>query len=405
MLDPSDSRVPSTHRRPGHAGEAAHIVNPNVPGDTLVLEPTDDNRLRITVDTNPPGVVPQNGWITDYPPSLIEEIYGTKGRYVCNEICREENPATVEQRIRNDVLSYLRPEELAGKRVLDFGCGCGASTMVLARLLPRDCEIIGIELQEDLLKIARLRARHFGHENVSFFRSPSGSELPERIGTFHCVIFSAVFEHLFSNERETLLPRIWRHLEPGGTLFLNQTPHRYSPFEAHTTRLPLINYLPDKATRFIATRFSKRISKDMDWETLLRKGIRGGTAREVIGILQCAGGSPALIAPAEHIGDRIDLWHRGLSGRHAWLKRTIWAALKFLKLVTRIEMAPVLALAIHKPRHGGVNQGFQERGNSAAQAARSGGPGGAGFDQVDGMAETRKRALATDQRQSDVDRR
>ncbi|HET6630841.1 MAG TPA: methyltransferase domain-containing protein [Woeseiaceae bacterium] len=283
---------------------------------------------------------------------MIKQIYGVKGRYVCNEICRDEDPTTVEQRIRNDLLSYLSPEELAGKRVLDFGCGCGASTMVLARLLPRDCEIIGIELQEQFLKIARLRARHFGHKNVRFLRSPCGSRLPEEIGAFHCVIFSAVFEHLFSKERNSLVPRIWFHLEPGGTLFINQTPHRYSPFEAHTTGLPLINYLPDKATHFVATRFSKRIPIDDTWETLLRKGIRGGTANEVLEILRRAGGSPALLAPAEPVGDRIDLWYRGLSPRYAWLKRSIWAALKISKLVTRIEMAPVLALAIRKGTRG-----------------------------------------------------
>lgn len=355
MFGTSDSRVPLAHRRRLRESEAARTIKSHDSGEILRLEPTHDHRLRITVDAKPARFVPRNGWITAYPADLVREIYRVKRDYVCDEVCREEDPTVVEQRIRNDVLSYLRPEEFSGKRVLDFGCGCGASTMVLARLLPPDCEIIGIELQEPFLKIARLRAQHFGHENVRFFRSPSGSELPNELGTFHCVIFSAVFEHLFSNERDTLLPRIWHHLKPGGTLFINQTPHRYSPFEAHTTGLPLINYLPDKATHFVATRFSKRIPKDDDWETLLRKGIRGGTANEVLGILRRAGEPPALIAPAEHIGDRIDLWHRGLSRRHAWLKRTIWSSLKLFKLVTRIEMAPVLALAIRNDSHAAVD--------------------------------------------------
>lgn len=333
--------------------EALPSTRPDESSESVLrLEPTDDNRWRITVDAKPGRNVPQNGWITAYPPELVRAICAVKKHYVCNEIRREEDPASVEQRIRNDVLSYVRPEEFAGKRVLDFGCGCGASTMVLARLLPPDCEIVGVELQEQLLKIARLRASHFERRNVRFFRSPSGAKLPGEIGTFDCVIFSAVFEHLLSNERNTLLPMIWRHLKPGGMLFLNQTPHRYSPFEAHTTTLPLINYLPDKATHYVATRFSKRVSRNEKWETLLRKGIRGGTVKEVMGILHKAGSAPALVPPAEHIGDRIDLWHRGLSRRHAWLKRTIWAALKMSKLATRIEMVPVLALAVRKGEPG-----------------------------------------------------
>lgn len=120
-----------------------------------------------------------------------------------------------------------------------------SSTMVLGRLLP-PCEIAGVELEERAQDCA-IAAEHFGRGSVRFLKSPSGDSLPDNIGLFDYVIFSAVFEHLLPAERHMLLPLLWSHMKPGAILFLNQTPHRYSPIELHTTHLPLINYLPDGA--------------------------------------------------------------------------------------------------------------------------------------------------------------
>lgn len=284
--------------------------------------------------------------MTSYPPALIREIVATKRAYVCDEIMREEDPSYVEHALRHEVLGYVEPAEFAGKRVLDFGCGAGASTMVLSRLLP-GCELVGIELQERLLKLARLRARHFGRRNVRFLRSPAGDSLPGDLGEFDYIVLSAVFEHLLPEERAALLPRIWRHLKTGGVLFLNQTPHRYSAIEFHTTGLPLINYLPDGIAMRVARRFSPHVRRDMQWEEMLRAGIRGATVGEVLRILSKQG-SPALLAPRRGVGDRIDLWYAKLSPRRAWLKRSLWASLKAGKRITGLELTPQLALAIRK---------------------------------------------------------
>ena len=44
--------------------------------------------------------------------------------------------ADVENDFRHDVLGFIDSEDFRGKRVLDFGCGCGASTAIVSRLLP-----------------------------------------------------------------------------------------------------------------------------------------------------------------------------------------------------------------------------------------------------------------------------
>jgi 2-polyprenyl-3-methyl-5-hydroxy-6-metoxy-1,4-benzoquinol methylase len=314
---------------------------------TLRIESLPDGRHRLSVEPAPGHVVTRRNWVTAYPVELIREIHAAKDLYVCDEIMREEDPRYVEHGLRHQVLSYVEPAEFAGKRVLDFGCGSGASTMVLSRLLP-PCEIVGVELEERLLRIARLRARHFERSSLVLLKSPAADSLPPDLGQFDFLMFSAVFEHLLPHERPRLLPQVWSHLKPGGVLFLNQTPYRYSLVEVHTTAgMPLINYLPDGLTLYLARRFCKHVSREEDWTTLLRRGIRGGTVPEILGIL---GGSKraTLLKPSPQAGDRIDLWFNTLSARHASLKRSIWASLKVIKALTGAEITPTLSLAIRK---------------------------------------------------------
>lgn len=314
---------------------------------SLQIEPLADGRHRIIVRPYPGQAVQHRTWVTSYPVELILQFFATKDLSVCDEIKREEDPAYVEHKLRTEVLAYLPPAAFAGRRILDFGCGSGASPLVLSRLLP-PCEIVGVELEAKLLELARLRVQHFGCTSLRLLQSPSGDSLPADLGEFDFIMFNAVFEHLLPHERRTLLPLVWSHLRPGGVLFLNQTPYRWSPVETHTTQgMPLINYLPDSLTLKAARRYCKRIARDESWESLLRRGIRGGTVPEIIGIL----GGPAraeLLRPLPEVGDRIDLWYRSLSPRHAWLKRSLWMSLKLGKWGSGREITPTLSLAIRK---------------------------------------------------------
>jgi 2-polyprenyl-3-methyl-5-hydroxy-6-metoxy-1,4-benzoquinol methylase len=309
----------------------------------LSVERLPDGRHHIEVqpDQGCPGAATR--WSTAYPPELILEIHATKRAYVCDEIRREEDPGYVERAIRHEVLGYLDAEAFRGKRILDFGCGAGASTLVMSRLFP-PCELVGVELEERLLRLAQLRADYLGKPALRFHVSPSGTALPAGLGEFDYIVLSAVYEHLLPEERRVLLPCIWSHLKPGGVLFINQTPHRYSPIEMHTTGLPLINYLPDALALAVTKRFCRRLNGDEDWPALLRAGIRGATICE---ILRVVGGRATLLEPKQ--GDHIDLWHGKLSKRYALVKTAIWAALKALKPIAGMHLVPELILAIRKP--------------------------------------------------------
>jgi len=132
-------------------------------------------------------------------------------------------------------------------------------------------------------------------------------------------------------------------------LFIEQTPYRWSPVEAHTTGLPLLNYLPDGLALRAARRFSRRVQADVTWATLLRMGVRGGGQREIMRLLEGCDGETELLQPIQVGRDRIDLWYRASvgAGRPA-LKRALRAGLKAFKAVTGLVILPRVALAVRK---------------------------------------------------------
>jgi 2-polyprenyl-3-methyl-5-hydroxy-6-metoxy-1,4-benzoquinol methylase len=283
---------------------------------------------------------------TSYPLELINLILEIKGpAWICDEISRDEDPEYVLKHLETEMRAFFRFEDVAGKRILDFGCGSGASTMCLAKLFPKS-EIVGVELERDLLKVARGRLDYYGFENVRLLQSPSGTELPPEIGSFDLIVLSAVYEHLLPDERSVVLPHLWSLLNEEGTLFLDQTPHRYFPLELHTTSLPFINYLPDGMTLKAARRFSRRVSNDESWDSLLRAGIRGATIGEIRNHLKNA----ELLTPTmSGLRDRVDLWYATTKPENRpALKRIAKLILKGLHSVTGIALVPELTLAFRK---------------------------------------------------------
>jgi hypothetical protein len=75
---------------------------------------------------------------------------------------------------------------------------------------------------------------------------------------------------------------------------------------------------------------------------MLRRGIRGNTANEIVDILKSGDGAPRLLEPNRlGLNDRIDLWFAlSMGSRLTSVKRAIKAALKGLKRITGITFVP-----------------------------------------------------------------
>jgi SAM-dependent methyltransferase len=172
--------------------------------------PTATNRSRLTLIPRDQGLyIPLRTCETSFPPELIRVIARTTPfAWLCDAIARHEDPDYVTAVLLRQLFSYFAPADFSGKRLLDFGCGSGASTFALAAALPRT-EVIGVELDPALVEIGRNIAAHRRLGNVRFLTSPSGTSLPSGIDPFDFVMFSAVYEHLLPMERRSVMPLVW----------------------------------------------------------------------------------------------------------------------------------------------------------------------------------------------------
>jgi 2-polyprenyl-3-methyl-5-hydroxy-6-metoxy-1,4-benzoquinol methylase len=363
--------------------EPTEFVHP----DAMVrLVELDHGRRRLLIEPRRPDIyIHRRVWETSYPDELIRLVLEVKGPgFVCDEIMREEDPTYIRPHLELTIKAHVDPGRLAGQRVLDFGCGSGASTVILGQLLP-DSEIVGVELSPGNLAIARKRAEFRGLARVRFLQSPRGDQLPPGLGRFGAVVLSAVFEHLLPAERRLLSPMLWELLEPGGILFVDETPARWFPLETHTTGLPLINYLPDGAAHFIARRCSRRNLRDQSWQTMLRNGIRGASPGEILSVLPAQYGRPHVLRPCrERVRNRVDLWYRGYArpgtGVKAALKRRSLLLFRLASALVGSPLVPYLSLAIQKddrPAPGGTGLTGAESGQERGKA-----PGAAGTAMV-----------------------
>jgi SAM-dependent methyltransferase len=101
--------------------------------------------------------------------------------------------------------ALLDAAELAlGERVLDIGCGCGATTLSAARAVGNDGDALGLDLSQPMLDIARQRQASAGIDNVAFVQGDAQThQLPaqrdvgiSRFGTMFFADATAAFANI-----------------------------------------------------------------------------------------------------------------------------------------------------------------------------------------------------------------
>ena len=90
--------------------------------------------------------------------------------------------------------------DLSGLRVLDAGCGTGATAVTIARDYP-EIEVVGIDLSETSLGHARALAERFGVGNNLLLRSLPIEDVSELGQKFDYIVSSGVIHHLDSPVR------------------------------------------------------------------------------------------------------------------------------------------------------------------------------------------------------------
>lgn len=115
------------------------------------------------------------------------------------------------------------PVGLAGSHVLDLGCGAGRDCYVLSQLVGPDGRVVGVDMTEAQLAVARrhldFHADAFGSANVEFrhgyiedLRTAGIADNSIDVVVSNCVIN-------LSPDKESVFREIFRVLKPGGELY------------------------------------------------------------------------------------------------------------------------------------------------------------------------------------------
>ena len=125
--------------------------------------------------------IPRRTCQTTLSQGVIEAFLSRSYPWLCESLARHEDPEYIARTLRRQLFAYFTPADFDGKRILDFGCGTGASTMFLASLFPQ-AEVVGVELSEESVAIARKVLAERRMPNVTFLVSPDPNSLPPQIG-------------------------------------------------------------------------------------------------------------------------------------------------------------------------------------------------------------------------------
>jgi len=102
-----------------------------------------------------------------------------------------------------------------GDRVLDVCCGTGASAIPAAVCVGPTGQVLGIDLAESLLQLARHKSRQQGLENIEFrYGDFENLGLPDE--SFDAI--ACVFGIFFVPDMVAAIRELWRMLRPGGKL-------------------------------------------------------------------------------------------------------------------------------------------------------------------------------------------
>jgi len=102
--------------------------------------------------------------------------------------------------------------------VLDVGCGAGATASYLVKT--QGCRVVGLDLRESMIAVARARAREEGLEGRIEFRVADAQNLPFEDEIFDAVLCESVAT--FVEDKQQVADELVRVTKSGGHVGLNE---------------------------------------------------------------------------------------------------------------------------------------------------------------------------------------
>ena len=104
----------------------------------------------------------------------------------------------------------------AADRILEQASGTGILTCKIARLFPKS-RVIGVELHEEYLKVARKKVRDLDLSNVEFIHGRAEDVILK--GGFDCIVSDYLAKYV---DLDLLVAHAWRMLRKGGLLIMHE---------------------------------------------------------------------------------------------------------------------------------------------------------------------------------------
>lgn len=161
----------------------------------------------------------------------------------CGQLSCKEETVDSALALLQHAFNYFE-REIAGKRVLDFGCGYGQQTVAMAKAGAK--YVAGLDINQKFLQRGRdLAAQHDLDGRVEFT-----DKLDEcQLGSFDVVISQNSMEHFI--QPVEILKIMKSALHPAGKLLITFGPPWFAPYGSHMqfmTRVPWINLMFGEAT-------------------------------------------------------------------------------------------------------------------------------------------------------------
>ena len=111
----------------------------------------------------------------------------------------------------------------AADRILEQASGTGILTCKIARLFPKS-RVIGVELHEEYLKVARKKVRDLELSNVEFIHGRAEDVILK--GGFDCIVSDYLAKYV---DLDLLVAHAWRMLRKGGLLIMHELTRPTNP--------------------------------------------------------------------------------------------------------------------------------------------------------------------------------
>jgi ubiquinone/menaquinone biosynthesis C-methylase UbiE len=136
-----------------------------------------------------------------------------------------------------------------GKRILDYGCGEGYGTAILAK---NASSVVGVDVDPEAIKHSKNLYADFSNASFHFLES---SLLPFPDGHFEFITCFEVIEHV--TNQEEILSELSRVLSPTGTLLIS-TPNKaeYSDLNNYSNEFHVKEFYIDEFRSFLKNEFA-----------------------------------------------------------------------------------------------------------------------------------------------------